>query len=88
MQFEPPIPYRVPDTALEILREEGDWWKARAAGQEGYVAKNYVAGSADLGAELGSMAREANSRAAGASTNADGGRREAGERRRQGVGEK
>jgi hypothetical protein len=43
MQFEPPIAYLVPDTALEILGEEGDWWKVRAAGKEGYVGKKYVA---------------------------------------------
>lgn len=43
MQFEPPIAYLVPDTALEILGEEGDWWKVRAQGKEGYVGKKYVA---------------------------------------------
>jgi hypothetical protein len=43
MQFDPPIAYLVPDTALEILGEDGDWWKVRAAGKEGYVGKKYVA---------------------------------------------
>jgi hypothetical protein len=43
MQFDPPIAYLVPDTALEILGEEGDWWKVRAGGKEGYVGKKYVA---------------------------------------------
>src|SRR5688500_11140409 len=43
MQFEPPIAYLVPDTALEILGDEGDWWKVRAGGKEGYVGKKYVA---------------------------------------------
>ncbi len=43
MQFDPPIAYLVPDTALEILGEEGDWWQVRAAGKEGYVGKKYVA---------------------------------------------
>ena len=43
MQFDPPIAFLVPDTALEILGEEGDWWKVRAAGKEGYVGKKYVA---------------------------------------------
>jgi hypothetical protein len=43
MQFDPPIAYLVPDTPLEILGEEGDWWKVRAQGKEGYVGKKYVA---------------------------------------------
>jgi hypothetical protein len=43
LQFEPPIAYLVPDTALEILGEDGDWWQVRAAGKEGYVGKKYVA---------------------------------------------
>ena len=43
MQFDPPIAFLVPDTALEILGEEGDWWKVRAGGKEGYVGKKYVA---------------------------------------------
>jgi hypothetical protein len=43
MQFEPPIAYLVPNTDMEILGEEGDWWKVRAAGKEGYVGKKYVA---------------------------------------------
>ena len=43
MQFDPPIAYLVPDTVLEILGEEGDWWKVRAQGKEGFVGKKYVA---------------------------------------------
>ena len=43
MEFEPPIAFLVPDTALEILGEQGEWWKVRVAGKEGYVGKKYVA---------------------------------------------
>jgi uncharacterized protein YraI len=43
MEFEPPIAFLVPDTELEILGEQGDWWKVRHAGKEGYVGKHYVA---------------------------------------------
>jgi uncharacterized protein YgiM (DUF1202 family) len=43
MQYDPPIGYLVPDTALEILGEEGEWWKVRVEGKEGYVGKKYVA---------------------------------------------
>jgi uncharacterized protein YraI len=42
MQFEPPIGYLVPGTALEILGEEGDWLHVRAEGKEGYVGRKYV----------------------------------------------
>jgi hypothetical protein len=42
MEFEPPIAFLTPDTALEILAEEGDWLKVRAAGKEGYVGRKYV----------------------------------------------
>src|SRR5215510_268696 len=43
MEFEPPIAFLVPDTELEILGEQGDWWKVRHGGKEGYVGKKYVA---------------------------------------------
>lgn len=43
MEFEPPITFLVPNTELEILGEQGDWWKVRHAGKEGYVGKKYVA---------------------------------------------
>ena len=43
LQFDPPIAFLVPDTPLEILGEEGDWWRVRAEGKEGYVGKKYVA---------------------------------------------
>ena len=42
MQFEPPIAYLVPGTALEIIDEQGDWLHVRAAGKEGYVGRKYV----------------------------------------------
>ena len=43
MEFEPPIAFLVPDTALEILGEQGEWWQVRAQGKEGWVGKKYVA---------------------------------------------
>ena len=43
MEFEPPIAFLVPDTELEILGEQGDWWKVRHGGKEGFVGKKYVA---------------------------------------------
>jgi hypothetical protein len=42
MEFEPPIAYLEPGTALEILGEEGDWLKVRVQGKEGYVGRKYV----------------------------------------------
>lgn len=42
MEFEPPIAFLEPNTALEILGEDGDWLKVRAAAKEGYVSRKYV----------------------------------------------
>jgi hypothetical protein len=53
MQYEPPLAYLVPDTALEILGEEGEWWKVRVGGKEGFVGKKYVAVSAAPVGEAG-----------------------------------
>jgi hypothetical protein len=64
MQFEPPIAFLVPDTTLEILGEEGEWWKVRAEGKEGYVGKKYVAvteaTNTGIGAELAAGMQGAN----------------------------
>ena len=46
MQFEPPLAFLEPDTALEVLGEDGDWLHVRVNGQEGYVGKKYVEVSA------------------------------------------
>jgi hypothetical protein len=53
MQYDPPLAFLVPDTPLEILGEEGDWWKVRVGGKEGYVGKKYVAVSAAPAAGAG-----------------------------------
>jgi hypothetical protein len=47
MQYEPPIAFLEPNTPLEILGEEGDWLKVRAAGKEGYVGRKYVSVAAE-----------------------------------------
>lgn len=49
LQFEPPVAYLEPDTALEVLGEDGDWLHVRAGGQEGYVGKKFVALSGSAG---------------------------------------
>jgi hypothetical protein len=58
MEFEPPIAFLVPDTELEILGEQGDWWKVRHGGKEGYVGKKYVAVTESLGADVAAAAEE------------------------------
>jgi hypothetical protein len=48
MEAEPPLAFLEPNTALEILGEEGaDWLHVRVAGKEGYVGRKYVALGAD-----------------------------------------
>jgi hypothetical protein len=47
MQYEPPVAFLEPNTLLEILGEEGDWLKVRAAGKEGYVGRKYVSVAAE-----------------------------------------
>ncbi len=47
MQFEPPIAYLEPNTALEVLGEDGDWLRVRVDGKEGFVGKKYVNVSAN-----------------------------------------
>ena len=42
MQFEPPLAFLTPDTALEVLGQEGDWVHVRVNGKEGYVGHKYV----------------------------------------------
>ena len=42
MQFEPPLAFLKPNTALEVLGEDGDWLHVRVNGKEGYVGKKYV----------------------------------------------
>jgi uncharacterized protein YraI len=42
MEYEPPIAYLVPDTAVEILEEQGDWLHVKVEGKEGYVSRKYV----------------------------------------------
>ena len=102
MEFEPPIAFLVPDTELEILGEQGDWWQVRHGGKEGYVGKKYVAVSdspapapakeaapstAGISAATISLSggREASS---AASSDAQPGGREAGERGHTVVDEK
>jgi uncharacterized protein YraI len=93
MQFEPPIAFLEPDTALEILGEDGDWWKVRAAGKEGYVGKKYVAVSESLGADVAALAKDS-ARQTGRETGISSGSiskqggREAGDRDHKGVDEK
>ena len=86
-QFEPPIAFLVPDTDLEILGEEGDWWKVRAAGKEGYVGKKYVAVSESLGSEVAALRKDTGNREGGAPAGSSGAGREAGERGHRGVNE-
>ncbi len=104
MEFEPPIAFLVPDTELEILGEQGDWWQVRHGGKEGFVGKKYVAVSESLAAEAAAAAKEAahdtgisvaiislsGGREAGSagSSGAQPGGREAGERGHGGVDEK
>ena len=59
MEFEPPVAFLVPDTELEILGEQGDWWKVRHAGKEGYVGKHYVAVTESPAAAAPAPAKEA-----------------------------
>jgi hypothetical protein len=66
MEFEPPIAFLVPDTELEILGEQGEWWHVRAAGKEGFVGKHYVAVSESLGAEVAAAATAASASAVAA----------------------
>jgi D-alanyl-D-alanine carboxypeptidase len=59
MQFDPPIAFLEPNTTLEILGEEGDWLKVRAAGKEGYVGRKYVSVAAESAAEAAKPAAPA-----------------------------
>jgi len=88
MQFEPPIAFLVPDTALEILGEEGEWWKVRAEGKEGYVGKKYVAVSESLGAQVAAASQGAGNREASGPSSSGSSGREAGESDHRGVNEK
>ena len=92
MEFEPPIAFLVPDTELEILGEQGEWWKVRHAGKEGYVGKKYVAISESLGADIAALAKDSphatgHEMGSGGSISRQGGR-ETGERDHKGVDDK
>ena len=89
MEFEPPIAFLVPDTELEILGEQGDWWKVRHAGKEGYVGKHYVAVTESPAAEAAPPAEKAKpDTGISAATISLSGGREAGDRDHKGVNEK
>lgn len=59
MQFEPPLAFLEPNTALEVLGDDGDWLHVRVGGQEGYVGKKYVEVSGSAAAEKAAPAPEA-----------------------------
>ncbi len=58
LEFEPPLAFLTPDTALEVLGEQGDWLHVRVGGQEGYVGKKYVQVSGSAAATDGKSAAE------------------------------
>lgn len=80
MQFEPPLAFLEPNTAMEVLGEDGDWLHVRVDGKEGYVGKKYVevSGSAAPAAPAAAAAPPAagsgmTKREPGAAPKSDGG---------------